>query len=84
MPPILLTSQHHSLLASYPPSFFSNSLSSTIIEPNLTTVDQPGQRIGKIALTYLIEEIENETNSIINKTVEIKTNLIIRESTIKI
>ena len=63
---------------------FSNSLSSTIIDPKLTTIDQPGQRIGKIALTYLIDEIENETNTIINKTVEIKTNLIIRGSTIKI
>ncbi|MCF6167240.1 LacI family DNA-binding transcriptional regulator [Lutibacter sp.] len=62
---------------------FSNSLSSTIIEPNLTTVDQPGQRIGKIAITYLIEEIENESSDIVNKTIEIKTNLIIRGSTIK-
>lgn len=63
---------------------FSNSLISTIIEPKLTTVDQPGLRIGKIAITYLIEEIENESNNIINKKVEINTNLIIRDSTIKI
>ena len=62
---------------------FSNSLSSTIIEPNLTTIDQPGKRIGKIAVVNLIEEIENDSNNIINKTIEIKANLIIRESTFK-
>ncbi|TYA70070.1 LacI family DNA-binding transcriptional regulator [Seonamhaeicola marinus] len=61
---------------------FSNSRNSTIIEPMLTTVDQPGQRIGSTAVKYLVEEIE-DPNSIGNKTVEIKGNLIIRDSTFK-
>ncbi|QMU65858.1 MAG: substrate-binding domain-containing protein [Flavobacteriaceae bacterium] len=60
---------------------FSNSLSSTIVEPNLTTVDQPGKRIGKIAVDRLIEEIEEPKEYLTNKTIEIQTNLIIREST---
>ncbi|MBQ4802732.1 LacI family DNA-binding transcriptional regulator [Aquimarina sp. MMG015] len=65
---------------------FSNSKHSTIIEPKLTTVDQPGNTIGKTAIKYLIREIENDdTNDItMNKTVEIKTSLIVRESTFKI
>lgn len=62
---------------------FSNSLSSTIIEPNLTTVDQPGKKIGRTAVTYIIEEIESDNeDDFLNKTVEIKTNLIIRESSL--
>ncbi len=62
---------------------FSNSLSSTIIEPNLTTVEQPGKRIGKISVQYLIEEIESTDHLINHKTIEIKTNLIIRDSSFK-
>lgn len=63
---------------------FSNSRHSTIIEPNLTTIDQPGNVIGKTAVKYLIREIEAEDEDSImsNKTVEIKTNLIVRESTL--
>lgn len=62
---------------------FSNSSHSTVIEPHLTTIDQPGNRIGKTAVNYLIEEIETTNELVMNKIIEIKTNLIIRESTIK-
>lgn len=58
---------------------FSNSIFSTIIKPKLTSIDQPGNRIGEIAVKYLIDEINNE-NQITHKTIEIKTNLIIRKS----
>jgi LacI family transcriptional regulator, galactose operon repressor len=65
---------------------FSNSINSTIIEPMLTTVNQPGNTIGKTAIKYLIKEIENDDSNHISmhKTVEIKTELIVRESTFKI
>ena len=62
---------------------FSNSLSSTIIEPKLTTIDQPGKRIGSVAVKYLIDEIESPNDSISNKTIKIKTNLIVRGSSFK-
>jgi len=62
---------------------FSNSSHSTIIEPNLTTIDQPGERIGASAVKYLIEEIKNPTEAISTKTIEIKGTLIIRDSTFK-
>lgn len=58
---------------------FSNSIYSTIIKPKLTTIDQPGNRIGETAIKYLIEEMNSE-NQINYKTVEVKTNLIIRKS----
>ena len=62
---------------------FSNSGHSTIIEPNLTTIDQPGERIGASAVKYLIEEINNPVETISTKTIEIKGTLIIRDSTFK-
>tara|TARA_R110002126_G_scaffold291790_1_gene458441 strand:- start:21486 stop:22511 length:1026 start_codon:yes stop_codon:yes gene_type:complete len=61
---------------------FSNSMSSTIVEPQLTTIDQPGKRIGEIAVDFLIKEIEEPKEYLASKTIEIKTNLIIRESTL--
>ena len=59
---------------------FSNNINSTIIKPSLTTVDQPGIKIGKSAVSYLVNEIENPTEHLQTKTVQIKTNLIIRDS----
>ena len=59
---------------------FSNSINSTIINPALTTVDQPGDKIGRTAVTYLINEIKNPKDEFVSKTVEIKTSLIIRDS----
>ncbi|MDN3664660.1 LacI family DNA-binding transcriptional regulator [Algibacter miyuki] len=62
---------------------FSNSRLSTVIEPNLTTIDQPGETIGKNAVKHLIEEIETKSVTISNKMIEIKGALIIRDSTFK-
>ena len=59
---------------------FSNSMHSTIIQPALTTVDQPGDKFGRTAVKFLIDEIENPKNEIITKTVEIKTSLVVRDS----
>ncbi|WP_046744414.1 LacI family DNA-binding transcriptional regulator [Kordia zhangzhouensis] len=61
---------------------FSNSVNSTIIEPNLTTIDQPGNKMGKTAVKYLIEEIESDSLSY--KTIELRTNLIVRQSTFRV
>ncbi len=63
---------------------FSNSRLSTVIEPNLTTIDQPGEIIGKTAIKYLIEEIESTSETIATKMIEIKGSLIIRDSTFKV
>ena len=60
---------------------FSNNINSTVIDPNLTTIDQPGNRIGKTAVKYLIDEIDSPNEVLMKKTIEIKTNLIIRDST---
>ncbi|MEX0316090.1 MAG: LacI family DNA-binding transcriptional regulator [Allomuricauda sp.] len=62
---------------------FSNSVSSTIISPSLSTVDQPGDKIGRTAVKYLVEEIENPRDDLITRTIELKTNLIVRDSSFK-
>jgi len=61
---------------------FSNSANSTIVQPALTTVDQPGDKIGRTAVKYLIDEIKNPKSDIITKTVEIKTSLVVRDSSL--
>ncbi|TSE11004.1 MULTISPECIES: LacI family DNA-binding transcriptional regulator [Aquimarina] len=64
---------------------FSNSKNATIIEPNLTSIEQPGYDIGKYAVSYLTQSLRDNLKSddyiqTTSKTVELKTNLIIRES----
>lgn len=64
---------------------FSNSLSSTIIQPKLTTINQPGNLMGKTAIKFLIKEIENDDDNdpLVSKTIEVNTDLIVRASTLK-
>jgi LacI family transcriptional regulator len=60
---------------------FSNSLISTIIEPKLTTINQSGEKMGRTATKYLIKEMENQNEEQFSfKTIEIATDLIVRES----
>jgi len=63
----------------------SNEPMSEVIEPSLTTVDQSGFEIGKIACRLLIDSIEAEEKStnISNKTVILKPTLLERESSRK-
>ena len=61
---------------------FSNSVNSTIVQPALTTVDQPGEKIGHAAVKYLIDEMSNSKDHILTKTVEIKTSLVVRDSSL--
>ncbi|TRX62049.1 LacI family transcriptional regulator [Fulvivirga sp. M361] len=59
---------------------FSNSPSTSIIKPGLTTVDQSGEEIGKAAAKRLIAEIRGETDRGMNEVITIDTQLIVRGS----
>jgi len=59
---------------------FSNSMNCKMVSPELSSVEQPGDKIGRTALRSIIEEIENPNKDIFSKTIEIKTHLKIRES----
>ena len=62
---------------------FSNWFMSSAITPSLTTIDQPGYKIGKMAFKQLYKELKavKKEKIIIPKIIELKTNLIKREST---
>ncbi|MBC9794655.1 LacI family DNA-binding transcriptional regulator [Sinomicrobium weinanense] len=63
---------------------FSNEPISEAIEPSLTTIDQSGFEIGKIACDLLVDNIRSrESTGIHNKTIFIDTTLIERGSTQK-
>lgn len=59
---------------------FSNEPISEVIEPSLTTVDQSGFEIGKIACDLLINNIKSKDENLINKTITLNPTLIKRES----
>jgi len=61
---------------------FSNSMNCKMVSPELSSVEQPGDKIGRIALKSIIEEIENPNKDFFSKTIEIKTHLKIRESSL--
>ncbi len=61
---------------------FSNWFMSSVITPTLTTIDQPGYKMGTTAFKLLYEEIKTKnTDDFLYQTVEIETSLIVREST---
>ncbi len=59
---------------------FSNNKITSLVEPSITTVDQPSFEMGKKAAEILIEMIENEETMKTKKTIVLKTKLIIRNS----
>lgn len=62
---------------------FSNYPISKIIEPNLTTINDRAFEMGQAAAKLLIRQIEDEDSLICSETLIIKTELIIRESTMR-
>lgn len=64
---------------------FSNWFMSAVISPSLSTIDQPGFKMGKTAFKLLYDEISTNKKGqpYTPKTVELKTDLIIRKSTQK-
>jgi LacI family transcriptional regulator len=62
---------------------FSNESISSVIEPALTTVNQPGLEIGITATNLLLEKIMDESKKLVSETIIVKTNLIERKSTMR-
>jgi len=57
---------------------FSNDYAGELMDPGLTTVEQPVKEMGEIAARLLIDQIEKDTDKPILK--QLKTKLIIRQS----
>ncbi|OEK08808.1 LacI family transcriptional regulator [Flavivirga aquatica] len=63
---------------------FNNDPISAIIEPSLTTINQPAFKIGKIASNLLVDQIENKTTNIKEQSKLLNSELIIRNSSKKV
>lgn len=63
---------------------FSNWFFGELMEPSLTTIDQPGFEMGQEAARMLIKQIENkDKENIHHETKVLKTRLVIRNSSLK-
>lgn len=62
---------------------FNNDVISKIVEPQLTTINYPGIDIGEIAARNLIGLINNDASVQQTNTVIVKSELIIRKSSVK-
>ena len=61
---------------------FSNDYASALIEPSLSSIAQPVEEIGKTATRMLIDQINREVCDWKAATKVLKTELIIRKSTV--
>jgi LacI family transcriptional regulator len=62
---------------------FNNDPISTIIEPNLTTINYTGVEIGEIVAKNIINGIQHKQDIKSNYSIQLKPELIIRESSLK-
>jgi LacI family transcriptional regulator len=63
---------------------FNNDAISKIVEPELTTINYPGIEIGEISARNLIAHLKGEDNLTITNTIIVKSELIIRKSSLRI
>jgi len=62
---------------------FNNDVISKIIEPKLTTINYPGLEIGEIVARNLINHLQGTSNINLTNTIIIKSELIVRASSMK-
>jgi LacI family transcriptional regulator len=59
---------------------FNNDPMSRVVEPNLTSINNPGYEIGRIAARNLISHLTGKTNIATTNTVILRSELVVRES----
>ena len=62
---------------------FNNDIVTTIVEPNLTTINYPGITMGEVAARNLIDRLNGNGNAKLKNPIIIKSELLIRASSIK-
>ncbi|GAB2534231.1 LacI family DNA-binding transcriptional regulator [Rufibacter soli] len=62
---------------------FNNDPISRVIEPNLTTVDYPGQEMGEMAVKVLLLQIQGTGDRAPSNTINLRSELVVRESSLK-
>ena len=62
---------------------FNNDDISKLVKPRLTTINYPGKDLGEIAARNLIDQLNNKTTLQIANRIIIRSDLIIRQSSLK-
>lgn len=62
---------------------FNNDPVSVVIEPNLTTIDYPGEKMGEIAAQSLINHLNGSLDIQNTNTIILNSELVIRQSSVK-
>ena len=60
---------------------FNNDPVSTVVEPNLTTINYPGYEMGQVAARNLINHLNGSSGIHSTNTIILRSELVIREST---
>lgn len=61
---------------------FNNDLITRVVEPNLTTINYPGEKMGEIVAQHLVNHLEGIAPLTITNTIILKSELIIRDSSL--
>jgi LacI family transcriptional regulator len=59
---------------------FNNDPVSTVVEPNLTTINYPGYEMGQLAARSLIDHLNGTSNIHTTNTILLRSELVIRDS----
>lgn len=62
---------------------FNNDAIGQLVEPNLTTIDYPGEYMGKVAAQNLIDQLKGKDTLQKTNTIVINSNLIVRGSSLR-
>jgi LacI family transcriptional regulator len=62
---------------------FNNDIVSTIVEPNLTTINYPGIIMGEVAARNLLNHLNGNGDISLTSSIVIKSELIVRQSSVK-
>ncbi|HEU4555842.1 MAG TPA: LacI family DNA-binding transcriptional regulator [Chitinophaga sp.] len=62
---------------------FNNDPVSTVIEPNLTTINYPGYEMGEVAARQLINQLSGDTLTAATNTILLRSELIVRSSSLR-
>lgn len=62
---------------------FNNEIISRLSDPMITTINYPGEEMGRTAARQLINLVDHKSSSELTKSIILKSQLMVRESTLK-
>lgn len=62
---------------------FNNDITSRIVKPNLTTINYPANELGTMATNHIIDHLQGVNNLYVTNQVVLKSDLIVRESSVR-